>query len=85
LQPHLHAPSLHPIDQEVWTMTPEEWGLTAIALGVTAVGVWGVLKSANKRRPKDLEPVTSRVEGKPIIGKDGRIAGIIFRKRGAKR
>jgi hypothetical protein len=66
-------------------MTTGEWGLTATAVGVTAVAIGWVLKYANKRGARNLEPGVSREAGKPIMGRDGRIAGVIFKKKGVKR
>ena len=66
-------------------MTPEIWGLTAAAVGVTALAVGWVLKTPNKRGTGNSMPMVSRESGRPVMGKDGRIAGVIFKRGGLKR
>jgi hypothetical protein len=66
-------------------MTPEVWGLTATVVGGTALTLGWVLKSGNKPRSRNLKPMVRREPGRPIMGKDGRLAGVSFLKKRVKR
>jgi hypothetical protein len=66
-------------------MTPGIWGLTATVVGGVAVATGWVFKSDKKPETRNLEPPLKGESGSPIIGRDGSLAGVRFKKRGVKR
>jgi hypothetical protein len=66
-------------------MTPEIWGLTGAVVGGVAVATGWVLKSGKKREAENFRPPVSGESGRPIIGRDGRLAGVRFKRRETKR